>query len=61
MSRSLYAVFEVSTRSPVFVAAADSIADAIDFANRVRKQHGENARFEVVGGRRTFIPAPSGE
>jgi hypothetical protein len=59
MARSLYCLVEVSNRAPVFVGLADSIQDATDLANRVRVQHGPNARFEVVGGRRTLIPPPS--
>jgi hypothetical protein len=61
MSRSLYAlvVSEAPGRVPVLVSLTDSIASATHHANRVRRQFGADAVFEVCGGRRTVIPPPS--
>jgi hypothetical protein len=61
MSRSLYAVVETSGGSPVSVCLADPVASARDHVDRIRGSYGAAApRFQLVGGRRTFL-APPGE
>ena len=53
----LFAIFEVSA-NPSYIGAAESREDAVHHVERVRRQHGADARFVVVGGRKYLVPRP---